>query len=788
MKKNNTVIRQRVALCVFFSLILTIAMGGILTAQEFTNHSLNSFVVSVPLSQPDTLETIIQQRITILEIDRLRTYVVVLVSPQQFSWLSKMNFAPVKVQDDIAEERGWKYSPTFSRDFHSYAQMTTELQNIASSYPAITRLYSLGQSVQGRTIWALKITDNPDDKENEPKVRICGLHHGNEYMSGELPLLLAYHLVQNYSVNPAITQLVNNSEIWIIPMVNPDGREAGTRNNANGVDLNRNYGYMVPLSANPYSQPETQAMRNNALENNFVLSLSFHCSGNIVNYIWNYKPQRAPDNAVIEYLSYQYASHNGYWVTEGYEWYQTLGDCNDFSYGCRGGIDWTIEVQTSNIPQAWSLNRDAMLGIIEAAGMGLMGVVTNANTGEPIPATIWVEEAYWPNFADPVVGDYHRVLLPGSYTVHYRANGFEQKTYSVQVGSGAATVLNVELSPADDYYAYQVTVCKYYAPSNNYQNNPTDGIMALGPPDGVYASLGVGGSIVLDMLDPITDLSGVNDLKVYESGPTTDGYSVYVSSEWTGPWVFLGTGVGTAEFDLASGPIQSARYVRIVDDGDGNAYELNPGVDIDAVQNLAAAHANQPPDDPVQPEGPTTGGTNVHYSYLTTTTDPESQLVYYRWSWGDGTESQWIGPFDSGAPAEASHKWDTAGIFSVKVKAKDVYGLESGWSPSLSVHIDDVPLLEIGEVTGGFGVTAKVRNSGAVSASNVTWSITLEGGVVLFGRVTTGTLLLVQPGGSLQIRTGFLLGVGRITITVAAADAQKTVSGLLLGPFILIQN
>ena len=788
MKKNTTVIRQRVALCVFFSLILTIAMGGILTAQELTNQSLDSFVVSVPLSQPDTLETIIHQRITILEIDRLRTYVIVLVSLQEFSWLSRMNFSPVKVPDAIAEERGWKYSPTFNRNFHSYAQMTTALQNIASSYPAITRLYSLGQSVQGRTIWGLKITDNPDVKENEPKVRICGLHHGNEYMSGELPLLLAYHLVQNYSVNPAITQLVNNREIWIIPMLNPDGREAGTRNNANGVDLNRNYGYMVPLSANPYSQPETQAMRNNALENNFVLSLSFHCSGDIVNYIWNYKAQRAPDNAVIEYLSYQYAFHNGYWVVEGYEWYQTLGDCNDFSYGCRGGIDWTIEVQNSNIPQAWNLNRDAMLGIIEAAGMGLSGVVTNANTGEPIPATIWVEEAYWPNFADPVVGDYHRVLLPGSYTVHYRANGFEGKTYSVQVGSGAATVLDVELSPADEYYAYQVTICKYYAPSNNYQNNPTDGIMALGPPDGVCASLGVGGSIVLDMLDPITDLPDANDVRVYEGGPTSDGYSVYVSSEWNGPWVFLGTGMGTAEFDLASGAIESARYVRIVDDGDGNAYELNPGVDIDAVQNLAAAHANQPPEDPIQPDGPTTGGTNVHYSYSTTTIDPESQLVYYRWSWGDGTESEWIGPFDSGAPAEASHKWDTAGIYSVKVKAKDVFGLESGWSPSLTVHIDDVPFLEIGEVTGGFGVTAKVRNIGAVDALNVTWSITLEGGVVLFGRVTTGTLLLVQPGGSSQIRTGFLLGVGRITITVAASDAQKTVSGLLLGPFILIQN
>ena len=81
-------------------------------------------------------------------------------------------------------------------------------------------------------------------------------------------------------------------------MVNPDGHEADTRYNAHGVDLNRNYGYM-PESATPYSEPETRAMRNNALENNFVLSLSFHCSGDIVNYIWNYKTQPVADNAAV---------------------------------------------------------------------------------------------------------------------------------------------------------------------------------------------------------------------------------------------------------------------------------------------------------------------------------------------------------------------------------------------------------------------------------------------------------------------------------------------------------
>src|SRR4030042_5782488 len=259
MKNKIPISKKGYTLCVFFTLILSLGLGGFLAAQEITNHSLPSIVATVPLSDPTTLTDIIQKRITILELDRLRTSVVVLVSEEEFAWLSSMNFSPEVVPDAVAKANGWKFSSEFERDFHSYAQMTSELQTIASTYPEIARLYEIGQSVQGRILWGLKITDNPDNEENEPEVRICGLHHGNEYMSAELPLNLAFLLVQNYSSDPAITELVDNREIWIIPMVNPDGHEADSRYNAHGIDLNRNYGYM-PESATPYSEPETRAM------------------------------------------------------------------------------------------------------------------------------------------------------------------------------------------------------------------------------------------------------------------------------------------------------------------------------------------------------------------------------------------------------------------------------------------------------------------------------------------------------------------------------------------------
>ncbi len=787
MKNAISISKKGYTLCVFFTLMLSVGLGGFLTAQEITYHSLPSLVATVPLSEPSTLTNIIQKRITILELNQLKTSVVVLVSAEEFAWLSSMNFAPKVIPDSVAKEQGWMYSDEFERDFHSYSQMTTELQNIATTYPEIARLYELGQSVQGRMLWGLKITDNPDDEENEPEVRICGLHHGNEYMSAELPLNLALLLVENYTSDPTITEMVDNREIWIIPMVNPDGREAGTRYNAHGVDLNRNYGYM-PESATPYSEPETCAMRSNALENNFVLSLSFHCSGDIVNYIWNHKTQPVPDNPAVVFLSEQYGSYNGYWVVEGYDWYQTLGDCNDFSYGCRGDIDWTIEVQSSGEEQAWNYNRDAMLEIIDAADMGLTGVVTNANNGQPIPATIWVEEAFWPCFADPEIGDYHKILLPGSYIVHYQANGFQEEVFSVDIESDEPTVLNVALTPYPQYFAYQVTTCAYYAPSDNYQNNPTEGIACLGIPDDNCASLGVGGYIILDMYDQITDVPDANDLKVYEGDSTSDGYQVLVSSDWQGPWVSLGSGMGTAEFDLANGSVTSARYVKIIDDGNGNPSETRPAADIDAVENFAAANQNQPPTNPARPEGPTTGGTHKDYMYTTTATDPESQQIYYLWSWGD-TMGPWLGPFDSGAPALATHQWNTSGDYSIKVKAKDVDGAESGWSDSITIHIDDSPRLEIDEITGGFGsVTVQITNTGAGDAVNVNWSISLQGGLVLLGRQTTGTLLKVVPGFSPEIHTGFLFGLGKVTIAVSVGTTEKTVSAFLLGPFVIIKQ
>ncbi|MBN1860202.1 MAG: carboxypeptidase regulatory-like domain-containing protein [Candidatus Thermoplasmatota archaeon] len=790
MQKKKKLQQHIYVLLICFLVGIATIFGPISIASHKMNQPEDSIIAAIELTYSDTLKTLDERGVIILAIDKPRESAVVLVSPQDFLWLSEHHLRPQIVPDEIAEKQGWKYTADFERDFHNYAQMTTELQSIASSYPAITALYNLGQSVQGRIIWGLKITDNPSTEEDEPEIRVCGVHHGNEYMGAELSLLLAQYLTQNYATNSTVATLVNSREIWIMPMVNPDGREMSTRDNANGVDLNRDYGYMwggQGGSPAPFSQPETQIIRANALDNYFVLSLSYHTTAEIVNYIWNYKHQRVPDNTVVEYLSNKYGSHNGYWVVEGYDWYQTMGDTNDFSYGCRGDIDWTIETPNTNIPAVWELHREAMFDIIKGADLGLRGIVTDAQTGQPLAATVWVEEAYWPCFSDPLVGDYHKPLMPGSYHVAVRANGYQEQEFTVEVYSGHPTYLNVTLSRENSFFGYQITIARFVAPSNNFQNNPTEAIAALGPPDESCASLGVGGYIVIDMKDNITDGED-SDFRVYEGDGVLDGYSVYGSSYWNGPWSMIGAGMGTTEFDLGDVSLESVRYLKILDDGNGNPGEVNPGCDIDAVENLAAANANLPPNIPATPSGPQVGIVNATYSYMTSTTDPESSQVYYLWSWGD-ENSSWLGPFDSGASVQATHDWNTAGNYSVKVKAKDGLGVESGWSDPLLVCIQAGPLIEIGQITTGFGrIRVQITNTGARQALNVSWSILLNDGLVLLGRQTTGAIQEIAPGSSSTIQSRFLFGLGRISIAISADDTEKTISGVLFGPFVIIKS
>jgi beta propeller repeat protein len=250
--------------------------------------------------------------------------------------------------------------------YHNYSTMKVELESIQSNYPNISKIYDIGDSVEGRNIYAIKISDNPSTEEaSEKEILIIGNHHAREIMTVEVPLYFADYLTKNYNSNPEIKKLVDNAEIWIIPTANPDGRDyvdsndimwrKNRRNNGNGsygVDLNRNYGYKwgydnIGSSPDPFdeiyrgtsafSEPETQAIRNLEKAHNFTYVINYHAYGGDLLIPWRYIAQNTPDHSLylelgskmLENLPSFYAISSN---TLGYG-YPSNGHEADFEYG-----------------------------------------------------------------------------------------------------------------------------------------------------------------------------------------------------------------------------------------------------------------------------------------------------------------------------------------------------------------------------------------------------------------------------------------------------------------------
>jgi len=189
-------------------------------------------------------------------------------------------------------------------EYHSYTELSADMTAWAAAYPSITELVSLGTSFEGREIWAIKISDNAGTEEFEPEIQWVGAHHGDETISVEVCYHMAEYLLENYGTDSQVTWLVNEREIWIIPMLNPDGHTAGSRYNAEGTDLNRNY--LCPCGCNSgsaFSAPESRALRDWNVGMNPVTSLTFHSGAIYINYLLDYTYSPTPDEPMIITLS-----------------------------------------------------------------------------------------------------------------------------------------------------------------------------------------------------------------------------------------------------------------------------------------------------------------------------------------------------------------------------------------------------------------------------------------------------------------------------------------------------
>ncbi|MCS7258006.1 MAG: M14 family zinc carboxypeptidase [candidate division WOR-3 bacterium] len=510
--------------------------------------------------------------------------------------------------DDLIEElrsRGYKleivandYRDAYTdmpQIYHSYAQVCSMLVALRAQYPAITKLETLGYSAGNRAILGIKVSDNPGVEELEPEVRLVGAHHGNEKISTEITLAFLQYLLSNYAFNPQVSNLVNNREIWIVPVFNPDGHVNNSRYNGAGVDLNRDYGYMWSgegSSSAPFSQPETRAMRAHAELNNITLEYEYHSAASYVNYVWDHHPKDPPDSGYIITISQEYAdSTYGSSTTQlqkinGYDWYYVRGSAQDAMFGIWGGIGTTIETQQpstqARVDSICLANRRALMKMILRAGWGISGLVKDSITEEPLFAMIkFINPKRWTVYTDKICGDFHKMVAPGNYTFQVEANGYLPKTFTVTVPDTGRVFIEVKLvrDTTIPYYVQKIVWVRRDRPDMSFTTVTMDG---LGIPDNQIYSLGPSGVIVLEAIPPIRNFPGA-DFVVYEGDLSPENYSVAVSNDWRGSFFTCGQAQGTQSFDLSTVGLDSARYIRITNTGGGSSSDPYAGFDLDGI-------------------------------------------------------------------------------------------------------------------------------------------------------------------------------------------------------------
>lgn len=317
-----------------------------------------------------------------------------------------------------------------------------------------------GASVLGRPITGLWLGQPPGS--GAPVVRLLGGHHGNEQVAVEVALAAAERLVDgDGGADPEVTALLDRVTLWLVPDVNPDGVAANTRENARGVDLNRNYGYAWSASSlrpgsSAFSEPETRAVRALAQVDRPFLSLTLHAGAENLGWPWNFTLDDPPDAPAFAGLAEAYAEGCDapyFWVTQGADWYPTRGDTNDWAYGRFGGFDLTLELSLDKRPPAdqvpgvigWHLEPIvALLG----APPTVSGRVRGA-TGAAVDAVVVLEVdgvIGRPIPVDPVTGAFAGLTPSGDGVAHVTAPGYAAVDAPFVAGSDP-TPVDLALAP-----------------------------------------------------------------------------------------------------------------------------------------------------------------------------------------------------------------------------------------------------------------------------------------------------------------------------------------------------
>lgn len=379
--------------------------------------------------------------------------------------------ADVKMAASVEDVNAWDAYPTYD----AYVTMMTQFQ---TTYPNLCKIIEIGTTVQGRKLLMAKISNNVNGTDPKPNFMFTSSIHGDETTGYVLMLRLIDYLLSHAS-DAQVANILSNLNVWINPLANPDGTyksgnssvSGAVRYNGNSVDVNRNFpdllGGQHP-DGNAW-QPEALAMMSLGAKYRFVISANFHGGVEVLNYPYDCQQKLHPDDAwfqkicrayadtVHKYAASGYLTYLNNGITNGWDWYEVYGGRQDYFTIFLHGREVTMEISNtkllpaSQLPAHWEYHWRSFLQYMENVVFSLRGTVTSATTGQPLKATITIQNHDFDGsevMTDSSSGTYVRMIVPGTYTMVVSADGYVSKTISnVQVVDRQATIQNIQLQP-----------------------------------------------------------------------------------------------------------------------------------------------------------------------------------------------------------------------------------------------------------------------------------------------------------------------------------------------------
>ena len=434
-------------------------------------------------------------------ISLVRDRAMLLATPAEFEKLQQDGFHPALVmesRDQLTLYKRGLYGPTLTLPaiYHSYDQIVARADELVRTHPERIARVQIGETTQyHRPIYAYRISSDAREPQDKPGVLFDACHHSDEVMGAEIVFTLLQKLVLDYGRDPEVTAWVDRNEIYLVPVVNVDGHDIVTsgrdprwRKNARdvngdgvagvfpeGVDVNRGYDFNWAMGGSdqpdseryrgtqPFSEAENRAMRHLLELKPFVFSISYHSQGEVIYYPWSWNGQPAPDDALIHEIAGEiaariptmdgrgtYATSPGGASSQSYAWL----------YGRKGVFDFLIETgkgthlfAPEEVPGIITANLAGVKALMaRTRGPGLAVHVTEAGTGRPLAAEVWLPrietEMVDRRSTDATFGHLWRPLRPGRYELLISRAGYQTVNLrEVAVAAGDWTSLEVTLQP-----------------------------------------------------------------------------------------------------------------------------------------------------------------------------------------------------------------------------------------------------------------------------------------------------------------------------------------------------